>query len=143
MAPANMSRRSPWLVALCIAVAVWLSDRWVWTLPALFGVVLGVGLSRAQHRLRQEGLMVSSVDFGFLLILVSFLYLYVTALLIQLCNAYELVALDADVERGGTHLIVGFVFLAVVFIGMVISCCTRVKVPGWLAQLWDRLIEER
>ncbi|MBI4004070.1 MAG: hypothetical protein HY353_03530 [Candidatus Omnitrophica bacterium] len=130
-----MSRLDRWLVGCWIALAVWFSDRWAWTLPALIGVLGGVAIARLQrthHAKRLKGL--PPFELGSLLILTGFLYLYVVFLLFHLSRT-----------AGGFSLglLTGLVLLSLLLLGFAAVFLLKKKVPRWLSRVWKHLIEER
>lgn len=130
-----MSKRGRWLVVCLLALAVWLSDRWAWALPALIGVVIGVAIVQIHRHRRGRGtndLPVS--ELSSLMILASFLYLYVFFLLCEM---------GRSTGRVSAGLVLGSVGLLVILVGLVAVFLMRVKVPRWLSKAWRRLLEER
>jgi hypothetical protein len=134
-----MSRLGRLLVWFWIAVAVWISDRWAWTLPALGGVIAGVTLSRMQQKHREKGAKgLPPFEMSSLLIMLlisaSFVYLYVMFLLFEL---------GREEGHALVGLAVGFVIVSLIFLGLGTVVVLKLKVPGWLSRLWDWLLEER
>ena len=118
-----------------LAIAVWLSDRWMWVLPSLLGVLMGVAIVRIQRR-RRGGKATEhpASEWSVLIILTGFLYLYVFFLL---CEAAR------SAGRASPGLLVGFVALLAVLAGLIAAFLLKVKIPRWLSKLWNRLLEER
>ena len=130
-----MSRLSRWLVGFWIALAVWLSDRWAWTLPALIGVFIGVGISRMQQRHYAKSMKgLPPFELGSLLILTGFLYLYVVFLLF---------ALGRSNGQFSLGLLVGLALLPLLLLGLAAVFLFKVRLPRWLSRAWNRLLEER
>lgn len=130
------------LIVFCLAVAVWLSDRWIWTLPALLGVTLGIMMTRRNPggAPKHPGL---ASELGSLLVLVSFVYLYLVFLVFQLRRVMELLALQETAEAPSPVLLLGMVVLTAVLLGLGAVLIFRMAIPGWLSRLWSRLLEER
>ena len=129
-----MSKLDRWLVGFWVALAVWFSDRWAWALPALVGVLVGVAITRLQrthYEKRLKGL--PPFEFGSLLILTGFLYLYVIFLLFHLSRA-------ADQFSPG--LLAGLVLLSILLLGLAAVFLFKMKIPRWLLRAWKRLLEE-
>ena len=134
-----MTRLGKSLAWFWIGVAVWLSDRWAWTLPALIGVVVGVSLSRVQrqhHEAGKKGL--PPFELGSLLILLlfisSFVYLYLAFLVLELGRSMGFSSWTL-----GTGVILLF-FVLLVLGGVIVL---KRKIPRWLSRVWDWLLEER
>jgi len=124
-----------WAIAFWVAAAVWMSDRWVWPLPALLGVGLGVWIShlqRAHRRKRSAGL--PPFELGTLLVIVGFLYVYVLYLLLGLGHS------DKPAAFG---LVLGLIILPLVLVGLVAWGTGKGKVPKWMARVWAQLVAER
>ena len=135
LATTPMSRLGRFLIWFWIGVAIWMSERWAWTLPALIGVVVGVWIARAQrehYRKRKQGL--PPFELGSLLILVSFAYLYSFFLMFQG---------GEEGLRSRVGLALGCVTLSLVLLAVGAVTIGKRKVPGWLSKVWDRLLEER
>lgn len=134
-----MTRLGRLLVAFWIGVAIWLSDRWAWTLPSLVGIIVGVSLSRAQQRHRQRGrkglppFETTSV-LAIVLCAASFLYLYLFFLL----NEF-----GQELPFSPLALGLGALLLSVVLVGLLAVFWKRWAVPHWLLRAWDWLLEER
>ena len=129
-----MSRLGKFLVWFWIGVAVWFSERWAWVLPAMLGVVIGVWIAKAQrahYRKGKPGL--PPFELGSLLIIVSFVYLYVSFLIFQFG------------EEGHSlfGLLLGFVALSLLLVGLSTMVILKRKLPRWMSNVWDRLLEER
>ena len=130
-----MSRLGRWLVACWIALAVWLSDRWAWALPALIGVLVGVAISRMQRTHHTRGLKgLPPFELGSLLILTGFLYLYAIFLMLQLSRS------SGQLSVG---LLAGLAVLSLLLLGLAAIFLLKVKVPRWLLRVWERLLQER
>ena len=130
-----MSRLGRWLVAFWIALAVWLSDRWAWALPALIGVLLGVAIYRMQRSHHEKGLKgLPPFELGSLLILTGFLYLYVLFLMFHLARS------SGEFSLG---LLTGLAVLSLLLLGLAAVFLLKVRVPRWLLRVWKRLLEER
>ena len=131
-----------WLLGFSIAVAVWLSDQWLWTVPGLIGVSVGVWLAnrRKEDEAAQEA---PALALSSLLIIVSFLYLYVLFLVLQLRRTFELLALDEASGRPGLGLIAGFVFLSLLLLSLGAVLLFKLKVPRWVLRVWEQLLEQR
>ena len=139
-----MSRWGRWLMGFWIALAIWMSDRWVWMLPALIGVVVGTIISRMQRKSPPKGGEgLPPFELGSLLILVSFVYLYLMFFVFQLRRTRELLWLEESVEPPSRLLIVGVVGLSLVLFGLGAALIWKMKVPAQLSRLWERLLEER
>ena len=140
---ADMSRLSRWLVAFWIAVAIWMSDRWVWILPALIGVVVGTAISRAQSkhpRARDKALRPR--EMGSLMVLTSFVYLYLAFIVFQVRRVHELLQLEEPIEPPPAWLLVGLMGLSFLAVGLGAVLLSRTIIPRWLSRLWDRLLED-
>jgi len=123
------------LVVFWIAVAIWFSDRWVWPLPALIGVLIGVWISHAQRQHQRKRLSaLPPFELGSLLMIASFVYLYVLFLLL---------GLGRSSGPKGFGLIVGLVVLPLLLIGLIGAIAGKVQLPRWVLKLWDQLLEER
>ena len=129
-----MSRLGKLLVWFWVGVAVWLSERWAWTLPAVIGMALGVWIAKAQQEYRRHkkrGL--PPFELGSLLILVSFLYLYLLFLIFQ----------GGEEETGsGVGLGIGVVVLSLLLLGAGAAAIGKLRLPRWVASAWERLLEE-
>ena len=140
-----MNRFGSWLLIGWVGVAVWLSDRWVWTLPGLAGVVAGVSFSkwqrRPRHKTRAGGRL--SVDLGPLLILVGFVYLYLTFLILEFVRVRELIELEDATLQPSRFLLMGFIGLSSLLLGLSAMLVLRLKTPTWLARSWEWLLQER
>ena len=130
------------VIGFCLAVAVWLSDRWVWTLPALLGVTLGILMTR-QGQGEPSGQRKLASELGSLLVLVSFVYLYLVLLIFQLRRVMELFALQDAVDAPSPLLFLGMIVLSTVLLGLGAILIFRMAIPGWLSRLWNQLLEER
>ena len=138
-----MSRLGRWLLGFWIAVAIWMSDRWVWTLPALIGVVVGTAISRAQSkhpRARDKALRLREI--GPLMVLTSFVYLYLAFIVFQLRRVHELLQLEEPIELPPVWLAVGMIALSITATVLGAMLISRTTVPRWLSRLWDRLLED-
>ena len=130
-----MSTRSRWLIGCLLAVAVWVSDRWVWALPSLLGVLMGVAIVRIHRRRRgRKAADLPASEWSVLVILTGFLYLYV---FFFLCEAAR------SAGRMSVGLVLGLVGLLAVLTGLIAAFLLQVKIPRWLSKLWNRLLEER
>jgi phosphatidylglycerophosphate synthase len=130
-----MSTSGRWLVACLLAVAVWVSDRWAWVLPALLAVLIGVAIARIHRRRRgRKATNLPASEWSVLLILTGFLYLDVYFLLFESARS---------AGRASPGLLVGFVVLLAILTGLVAVFLLNVKIPRWLSKLWRQLLEER
>ena len=134
-----MSRLGRGLVWFWVAVSIWLSDRWAWTLPAVGGVIVGVALARIQrdhYTRRTKGLppfeLVSLLII--LLTCTSFVYLYVVFLLF-----------GGRRPEGAARLglFLGFLLIALLLVGALALAVRKLRVPPWLSRVWDWLLAER
>ena len=130
------------MIGFCVAVAVWLSDRWIWTFPALFGVTLGLVMTRRGQGESSDQMGLAS-ELGSLLVLVSFVYLYLVFLIFQLRRVTELVTFQDAVDAPSPLLLLGMIVLTAVLLGLGAVLIFRMAIPGWLSRLWSRLLEER
>lgn len=137
-----MVRIGRWLIAFWVALAAWLSDQWLWTVPTLAGVFSCVQLTRMQRRLRKKGSHLAPDDPATLLLvllaLVSFLYLYVVYLVFQLSLWFDP---DAGVERPSLGLLVGCGGLTLVA-AFLVHLVRAMRTPKWTLTLWQWLLEE-
>lgn len=132
-----MSRLANALVWCGIGAAIWLSERWSWLLPAIIGVGVGVQVAKVQRRnRRQRATGVPALELGSLLILASFVYLYVVFL--------AFIFFEFDEGRYPlAGLMVGLALLSFLLVGLVASTVFHRTPPTWLSTLWNRLLEER
>ena len=129
-----MSRLGRVLIWFWIGVAIWFSERWAWTLPAVLGVMIGVWIARAQREHSRKGKQgLPPFEFGSLLIIVSFVYLYVFFLVFQL----------GDEGHALFGLLLGLMALSLLLVGLGAVTILKRKVPRWVSNVWDRLLEER
>lgn len=135
--------RSRWILAFCLAVAVWMSDRWMWTLPALLGVISGTLMSRPSRTPAANGHDTSGSPLGALLVLVSFVYLYLTFLIFQIKRLHDLFALEGTADRPSVLFLIGVVALSLLLLGLGGILLFRMKIPQWLSKMWEQLVEER
>ena len=131
-------RPGPWLVVFWIALAIWLSDRWFWALPALGGVALVVGLSkwqRSQYQRRAKGLPPFELISTLLMVLAaaSFLYLQVLLVVFQLGSQgqFQLAA------------IAGALILAALLTAAGLLAVRQAHAPRRLLRVWEWLLVER
>ena len=133
-----MTRLGRLLVWFWVALAIWLSDRWAWTIQALGGVMVGVSVARLQRQHREEGKgglpPFEAGSLLILLVLTSVAYLYLLYLMVQLGKA-------EGVSVGG--LLLGLTGLSMILVGLGAVFLLKVKLPRWLSQVWDWLLEER
>jgi|SRR6185295_10664201 len=138
-----MVRIGRWLLALWVAVAAWLSDQWLWTLPTLAGVLGSVRLTRMQRQLRKRGQRLDPEDpltlLLMLLAIASFLYLYVVYLVFQLGAWFSPDA--EDPVRPGWGLLVGCGALALMAV-FLIHLLRALRSPKWMLTLWEWLLQE-
>ena len=127
-----MSRLSRCLVGGSMAIAIWLSDRWLWTAPALVGVVLGVVMSRRQRPAHQT--VGWGGGLGALLVMASFLYLYVLFLIFEL---------GREGRPSLLGLLLGLVMLPLLLCGVGQALIGKGRIPRWLSRVWEQLLEER
>lgn len=134
-----MSRLGRGLVWCWVAVAIWLSDRWTWTLPAFGGVLAGVALTRIQqdhYTRRTKGLppfeLVSLLII--LLTCTSFVYLYVVFLLF-----------GGRRPEGAVRLgvFLGFLLIALLLVCALALAVRKLKIPRQLSDIWKWLLAER
>ena len=134
-----MTRLGRVLVVCWIGVAIWLSDRWAWMLPACGGIVVGVSLARFQRRHLTRGRKgLPPFEAASLLAIVlctaSFVYLYLFVLLNEL---------GQDLPLSPITLGIGAAFLVVVLVGLIAIFYRRWTAPRWLLRAWNWLLEER
>ena len=132
-----MSKLTNALLWCGIGVSIWLSDRWSWTLPAVIGVGVGVYVAKAQRRTpHQPAAGVPAFELGSLLILTSFVYLYVIFLV--------LLFFESDEARpAAAGLLAAAVLLSLLLAGLIASTVFHRRPPAWLSTLWSRLLDER
>lgn len=137
-----MVRVGRWLTVFWIALAVWLSDQWLWTLPTLAGVLGSVRLTRLQRGRRTRGKPLDPDDPSTLLLillaLASFLYLYVVYLVFQLSVWFHP---DGEPGRPDWGLLVGAAGLAILAV-FLIHLARALRSPKWMLSLWEWLLEE-
>ena len=116
-------------------MSVWLSDRWIWAVPGLAGAIVGVAISKRGQRNSQKhqgGLPAG--ELGALLIIVSFVYLYLLILVFKLGRA----------ERPSVAtLLLGLIVSLLIVLGLAAVVVGKAKIPGWLSRIWDKLLAER
>ena len=137
-----MARVGRWLLVAWIAAAVWISDRWLWTLPTLAGVMASVRLSHLQRRAQRGRLSPADPATWLIvaLILASFLYLYLLCLVLHLT---ELLDPEAMTSPSVAFAAAGSLVLAGVLAGILFALGRQRRTPEWFLRLWAWLVEER
>ena len=137
-----MIRIGRWLIAIWVALAAWLSDQWLWTLPTLAGVLGCVRLTQLQRHLRRRGTRLEPDEpltlLLMLLALASFVYLYVVYLVFQLGSWFHP---DDEPGRPGWGLLVGCIGLGVLA-AFLVRMVRALRSPRWALTLWQWLLDE-
>ena len=130
----SRSRFSRWLVWGSLLMSVWLSDRWIWMIPGLAGAILGVAISkRGRKDFQKHHGGLPAGELGALLIIGSFVYLYLLFLVFKLARA----------ERPSVAtLFLGLIVSLLMVLGSTAVVIGKAKIPGWLSRIWDKLLEE-
>ena len=119
-------------VCCMIAMAAWLSEQWLWTLPALIGVIIGVAISRAG---RQGGPLAGhALTLGTILLVASFVYLYVLLLVFWLRDP------SVFPVKG---IMASFVCVLFLLLGLGAMASFGVRMPTWISRLGDALLKDR
>jgi hypothetical protein len=140
------SAASGWagLVSVSVAIAIWLSDRWVWVLPALIGVMAGTAFVNSGKPPRSFwGPVELPATLGSLLIVISFLDLSVVFLILQVGRLLELGALGEPAGPVPGLVMAGTVALVLLVLGAGAVVLAGLRVPQWMKTVWRRLLEER
>ncbi len=140
-----MNRLGGLLLIGWIGVAVWLSDRWIWVVPGLGGVVAGVAFSKGQRRPRSRSTTGGwhTGGLGPLLVLAGFVYLYLTFLILEFTRVRELIELEDAAPLPSRLLLLGCAGLSLILLGLSAMLLLNLKTPAWLARSWEWLLEER
>ena len=136
-----MRGRYRWAALWAVAVAVWMSDRWLWMVPGLLGVLGGVRLAR--YRAGSAADLQLGERFGSLLILAGMVYLYVVLIALEWCRWRALVD-ESELPQHPPLLLISastVVLLALLAWGALLLL--RLPPPRWLLRLWAFLLQPR
>lgn len=136
-----MRRVHALVLACAIAMAAWLSDHWVLMLPGLLGVMVGIWYSR--QPVADPPSRGPLAGLSALLVLVSFVYLYVAFLILQVRLLQQLWALEEPLGRPMLGLLVGSVGLTLVLAGLGAVLILKLTIPRGLLALWGWLTGSR